>query len=131
MLHKRIGEILVEMGSITIEQLKEALRVQKNTTEQLGRLLVDLGSVDERDVLRAMAKQKGVPFLEVSTMPRLAKEEEKPYLGDIGYLLVADEVPSSELMAKLKQAAGRPIHLVVSSSDDIRNLLQQDTLRLA
>jgi len=60
-----LGQILLEKGLITQEQLGEALKVQKNTTEQIGRILVDLGYVTERDVLRAHAEQLGIPFLEL------------------------------------------------------------------
>ncbi len=62
---KLIGQILLENGVITQEQLDEALNVQKNTTEQIGRILVDLGHVTERDVLRAHAEQLGIPFLQL------------------------------------------------------------------
>jgi type IV pilus assembly protein PilB len=62
---KLIGQMLVEKGLITQAQLDEALKVQKNTTEQLGRILVDLGYLAERDVLRAHAEQLGIPFLEL------------------------------------------------------------------
>jgi len=62
---KLIGQILLEKGLITQEQLDEALKVQKNTTEQVGRILIDLGHVTERDVLRAHAEQLGIPFLEL------------------------------------------------------------------
>jgi len=60
-----LGQILLEKGLITQEQLDEALKVQKNTTEQIGRILMDLGYVMERDVLRAHAEQLGIPFLEL------------------------------------------------------------------
>jgi type IV pilus assembly protein PilB len=63
---KLIGQILLDKGLITQEQLDEALRVQKNTTEQIGRILTDLGYVTERDVLRAYAEQLGIPFLELN-----------------------------------------------------------------
>jgi len=62
---KLIGQILLEKGVISQEQLDEALNVQKNTTEQIGRILTDLGHVTERDVLRAHAEQLGIPFLEL------------------------------------------------------------------
>jgi len=62
---KPLGQILLEKGLITQEQLDEALKVQKNTTEQIGRILMDLGYVMERDVLRAHAEQLGIPFLEL------------------------------------------------------------------
>jgi len=62
---KPIGEILLGRGLVTPDQLEEALRIQKNTTEQLGRILVDLGHVPEKEVLRAHAEQLGIPFLEL------------------------------------------------------------------
>ncbi len=62
---KLVGQILLDNGLITQQQLDEALNVQKNTTEQLGRILIDLGYVTERDVLRAHAEQLGIPFLEL------------------------------------------------------------------
>jgi type IV pilus assembly protein PilB len=62
---KPIGQILLERGLISQEQLDEALKVQKNTTEQLGRILVELGFVTEKDVLRGHAEQLGIPFLEL------------------------------------------------------------------
>jgi type IV pilus assembly protein PilB len=62
---KPLGQILLEKDLVTQDQLDEALKVQKNTTEQLGRILVDLGYVVERDVLRSHAEQLGIPFLEL------------------------------------------------------------------
>ena len=59
-----LGEILLSKGLINQEQLDEALKVQKNTTEQIGRILVDLGYLTDRDVLRAHAEQLNIPFLE-------------------------------------------------------------------
>jgi len=64
---KLVGQILLDKGLITDAQLDEALKVQKNTTEQVGRILVDLGYVTERDVLRAHAEQLGIPFLELDS----------------------------------------------------------------
>ncbi|MHB9110014.1 MAG: GspE/PulE family protein [Armatimonadota bacterium] len=52
-----IGKILLDAGKITRDQLKQALILQKSTTEKLGRLLIDLGFVSERDVLEANARQ--------------------------------------------------------------------------
>ncbi len=62
---KPLGQILLEKSLINQEQLDEALKVQKNTTEQIGRILVELGHVSEKDVLRAHAEQLGIPFLEL------------------------------------------------------------------
>jgi type IV pilus assembly protein PilB len=62
---KPLGQILLDKGLVKQQQLDEALKVQKNTTEQLGRILVELGYVSEKDVLRGHAEQLGIPFLEL------------------------------------------------------------------
>ena len=68
---KPLGQILLQKGLITQEQLDEALKVQKNTTEQVGRILVDLGYVTDRDVLRAR-KPDDVPYnQEIADVPHV------------------------------------------------------------
>jgi type IV pilus assembly protein PilB len=73
---KRIGELLVERGLITAEQLDEAISVQRNSHELLGKIMVNLGFLNELDVLKVLAIQYGVPFVDLSRMkimPQIAK----------------------------------------------------------
>lgn len=53
---KRLGEVLLEEGIITQDQLKIALIEQKASGDQLGRILVVLGFIDE-EVLREQLGQ--------------------------------------------------------------------------
>lgn len=67
-----LGTYLLEMGKITEEQLKEALRFQDRQggrKEPLGRTLVKLGYCTEEDVARALAKRYGVPYLSLEEHP--------------------------------------------------------------
>ncbi|NPV26193.1 MAG: type II/IV secretion system protein [Firmicutes bacterium] len=57
---KLLGQVLCETGLITEGQLKEALRVQKNTGQQLGRLLVQLGYLKESDLLNTLEHYLGI-----------------------------------------------------------------------
>jgi type IV pilus assembly protein PilB len=71
-----IGKILLDQGKISPDQLKQALTLQKSTTEKLGRLLIDLGFVKEQDVLGAYAQQLNVPMYDPDKMtpdPSVAK----------------------------------------------------------
>src|SRR5919201_572264 len=75
---KRTGEILVEWGLITEEQLKSAVEAQKGlpSQEALGDTLVNMGIITERDKLRCMAEQWGCRFVDVETYeikPDIAK----------------------------------------------------------
>jgi hypothetical protein len=42
---KRLGDIIVERGIVTVEQLEEALKVQRDTGGKLGEVLVELGFI--------------------------------------------------------------------------------------
>ncbi len=60
---KRIGELLVEQGTITGEQLATALAEQQAQGELLGRILVRLGHVTEEQVAQVLTAQYGFPYL--------------------------------------------------------------------
>ncbi len=61
-----IGKILLDQGKITPDQLKQALAMQKTTTEKLGRLLIDLQFCSERDVNRAYAQQLNIQLYDAA-----------------------------------------------------------------
>ncbi len=63
---KQIGQMLIERGLLTPEQLREALEIQTQTTQLLGEVLVDLGFVEKAALYEALAEQMGVPYFEVS-----------------------------------------------------------------
>jgi len=59
----RVGEMLIEQGIISQDQLKIALTEQKKTQEQLSKILVELGFVSEavmRDILSQTLGQSSV-----------------------------------------------------------------------
>lgn len=61
-----IGQMLVEKGIITPEQLESALARQSETGDLLGIVLLELGFVDEETVfLPALAGQFGVDYFDV------------------------------------------------------------------
>lgn len=59
----RIGEILLEKGLISTEQLKEALLEQKNSKEYLGKLLLRKKLISEQDLLRVLSEQFGLAVI--------------------------------------------------------------------
>jgi type IV pilus assembly protein PilB len=61
----RLGEILLQAGVLTPEQLEDGLRYQKETGQRLGECLVRLGHARQEDVTRALARQAGLPFVDV------------------------------------------------------------------
>lgn len=63
---KKLGEILVEAGLITHEQLEGALGRQTETGRLLGPILIEMGLVTEQDIMRALADQLSVPSVDLS-----------------------------------------------------------------
>ena len=62
--HKKriqIGDLLVNKGIITQEQLGEALIVQKSSKKKLGEILLEMELVSEADLLRTLSVQIGFP----------------------------------------------------------------------
>jgi type II secretory ATPase GspE/PulE/Tfp pilus assembly ATPase PilB-like protein len=60
----RLGESLVESGLITPAQLDEALKRRLTSGERIGEALVGLGYISERDLLRTLAQDADIPFME-------------------------------------------------------------------
>ena len=56
---KRIGEILLRIGSLSQEELDKGLEIQgkKEESRRLGAILIQEGFVKERDLRRALALQ--------------------------------------------------------------------------
>ena len=61
----RIGDVLVQAGAISEEQLRFALAEQKQSGQRLGRVLTDLGYVDEDQLLSLLSKQLEIPFVDL------------------------------------------------------------------
>lgn len=67
-IKKRLGDMLLEEGRITIQQLEEALRKQRNEGKRLGELLVDEGIVSENDIIGVLEKQIGIKRIQIDSI---------------------------------------------------------------
>ena len=50
-LHIRLGDLLVEVGLLTEENLRYVLEEQRSTKRRLGQLLIDKGFLSEEELL--------------------------------------------------------------------------------
>jgi type IV pilus assembly protein PilB len=62
----RLGELLTKASLITQDQLKEALKMQKETGGKLGETLIKLGFVSEEDITECLSQQFGVPSINLA-----------------------------------------------------------------
>jgi general secretion pathway protein E/type IV pilus assembly protein PilB len=113
-----IGEILVKNNAVTAAQVDEALR-KKEGKERVGQALLRLGFVKEDDVLRALAEQTQIPYLD------LASVEIDPTLSNPGSMKTIFQrkvLPIDRNNGSMRVALSDPLDLEVL--DDLRLLLK-------
>lgn len=65
---RRLGDLLVETGSITEEQLQKALAKQKERNKKLGEILVDEGFITEDDIAVALSDQLNIEIVDLQNI---------------------------------------------------------------
>lgn len=65
---KRIGDVLIEEGFITQQQLEQALSEGKATGAPLGAVLIKLGYIDESHLGKGLAKLHGLKYIEAHNL---------------------------------------------------------------
>ncbi len=62
----RLGDLLVDQGLITEDQLQHALTEQKKLGRKLGGTLIELGMIDEASLLNLLASQLNIPLIDIN-----------------------------------------------------------------
>ena len=66
----RLGDVLIEFGYITPDQLNTALAYQKEHRDlRVGQALQELGYVNERQVLEALAQRLQIKLVDIAHTP--------------------------------------------------------------
>src|SRR4029079_18831610 len=131
---KQLGQILIDLGFITPEQLETALEEHRKTPKSLGRVLIDLGMIKESDLVRALAEQVGLEFVDLSEfqidtvatalLPEaLAKRYRALPIGERdGRLLVAMSDPANVYaLDDIRTITGRDVLPVVATAAAVRD----------
>lgn len=66
MAYKRLGDILINAGAITEEQLEKALTIGKDEKKRLGEVLIDYSIITERQLIDVLKLQLGVEFIDLT-----------------------------------------------------------------
>ncbi len=64
----RLGDVLVDSGVISQEQLEQGLKLQKGTGRKLGETLVDEGIATEEAIARALSNQLGYDMVDLQNV---------------------------------------------------------------
>ena len=63
---KRLGDMLLELGLITQEQLKQALEFQSREKGRLGSILIEHNFITERQLIDALRMQLGIEYIDLT-----------------------------------------------------------------
>ena len=66
---KQLGDILLDSGLVTPDQLQEAVDEQQRVGRSLGRVLVEQGVLSESQLVAALATQIGLRFVDLNDFP--------------------------------------------------------------
>jgi hypothetical protein len=135
-----IEELLLRHRAIDEEQLGRARERQEKTGGDLGRVLVELGYVTEELLLRTLANQLGIPFVNLQKEPpphELAVALTEALCGRFGVvpvsgnlenklLRVATSEPTNlERLAMVAQASGFRIEAAAATAASIERAIKQ------
>ena len=128
----RLGDLLVENGLITAEQLQKALAEQRRLGSKLGRTLIDLGYVSENDMLELLSRQLSIPLIDlrsyrfdpalVRKLPEtLARRFRSIVLREEGNAFVVGMADPTDLFAydEMARVLGREVRLALVREDDV------------
>jgi len=135
---KQLGELLVEMGLVTKDQLQHSLEVQKDKGGLIGQVLVDLGYVSEEAIAQAITAQYGFPYLPLENY-EIDQEIVKivPKNVAIQYCLIpVDKIGSNLTIAManplnnqavedIALLSGSYVQLFVSTASDIKRAIEK------
>jgi type IV pilus assembly protein PilB len=113
---KRLGDLLVEAGLITEEQLQETLK-EKSPGQKLGDALVQRGYITEQKLIEVLEFQLGIPHVSLYRYPIDVKLTK----------LVPQEFAKRKMLMPLKREGDR---LLVAMADPM-DFLAIDDLRLS
>lgn len=68
MTYTRLGDLLVGSGTITQQQLEEALEEQKKSGKRLGTVLVENHIITEKQLIEALMTQLGLDYADLNAM---------------------------------------------------------------
>jgi type IV pilus assembly protein PilB len=129
---KQLGQVLIDHGLISEEQLHDAMIEQRERGRSLGRIMVDRGFISERDLVTALAAQVGMEFVDLSeadvdpravtsVSPALARRHALlPIRFEDGKLVVAMSDPSNVVaMDDVRTVTKMDVKVVITTRESV------------
>jgi len=135
----RVGDLLVEKGLVTEEQIGKALAFQKDRGHKklLGEVLIDLEYVTEAQVMEALAEAYGIPYVHLEAkvvdpaildvLPKDFRDQQcvLPLFLVNGKLTLAVAEPANVFVVEeVQRITGHSVQLVAATAKDIQTTQQ-------
>mgnify|MGYP000055682997 FL=1 len=114
---KKLGNLLIDAGIISREQLEQALQLQKNTGKKVGEILVEQGLVQEKEIVEVLEFQLGIPHMDL----------DKHFIDPDISNLISEDLARRHLLIPVKVKEGR---LVIAMADPL-NIFAIDDVKIA
>jgi MSHA biogenesis protein MshE len=134
----RLGEILVQQGLLSADQLQLALEEQKRSGRKLGRVFIESGYVTETQISEALARQLQIPFIDLKhfnasaeTLRKLPEAQARRFralvLEDRATSYLVGMVDPTDLFAydEIARLLGRDIELAVVSQGEVLQIIDR------
>ena len=135
---QKLGEILIHYKIITPEQLEEGLKIQKDTEKRIGEILIDLGRVTQDEINWVLGKQLNLPYVQVNignidiqlskniSEDTLRKFKAIPIMELNDELVIAMADPTDEeAIEVIKEITKRKLKYVLASFKNIDETINQ------
>ena len=131
-----MGDLLVEAGKITLEELNKVLRIQQDTGKRLGELLIEDETLTEEDILEVLEQQLSIKRVRLD----MEEIEQKvvqliPEVISKKYNLVAFGIDDNNIKVAMsdplnifaiddvKISSGFDVEIFISSIKEIKNAI--------
>jgi len=134
---KQLGQILVEAGKISEDQLIEALRYKRDHNMYLGKAIINMGLLSEKGIAQTLSDQLELPYLdllEYEVQPESIKLVDEKFAREHcliplffidNMLTIAISDPLNiEAIDNLRQKQGMDLNLVLSTESDIEQCIE-------
>ena len=138
---KKLGEILVEEGLITDEQVQDALRLQHQQGVLFGEALVQQGIITEDKIVSTLVHQFGIPYIDATKYdvanelleifdPAMMRRFQFVPLDSIGSVLVVAiaGLLSEDLLTELESQTGCSVQVYLTKMSEIAAVLAEHNM---
>ncbi|MCX8065138.1 MAG: ATPase, T2SS/T4P/T4SS family [Candidatus Hydrogenedentes bacterium] len=136
---KRLSELLLEMGLITEEKLKECIQLQKQTGKSLQDILLEKGYITEEELVETISEQLQIPHIRVSnySIPKeileivpenIARNHQILPISVTGDVLTLAMANPLNIMAidEITMITGKMIEPVVALPSELREAIERN-----